>query len=238
MQKYLNLMPSGTIIHYHSWKNGICRKSKSGPRAHFFCFLGDFRKISGLNGLQIYDCVGAVRKRLRPGNVCMDTEKTKLNVKVLIGNLITPTLMGMGYDLVRVHVSGSQTVTVQVMAERMDGRNMTVDDCVMISREISNVLDIEDPISNEYDLEISSPGIDRPLVRRSDYERYAGFDAKIEMETTFEGRKRFKGRLLGIEKNLVKICFDEAIFALPVEKISRAKLLLTDKLLKAATQRP
>lgn len=159
-----------------------------------------------------------------------------MSVEYRIRDLITPTLEAMGYTLVRVHITGSQNTTVQIMAERMDFMNMTVEDCAEISREVSNVFDVEDLISRAYTLEISSPGIDRPLVCPSDYERFAGFNAKIEMGTNVSGRKRFKGQLLGIEKNLVKIRLDQAVFELPVEDIQRAKLLLTEELLKATTQ--
>ena len=113
---------------------------------------------------------------------------------------------------------------------------MTVDDCADISREVSVILDVESPLKDAYDLEVSSPGIDRPLVRPVDFERYAGFDAKIEMEAAIDGRKKFKGQLLGIEQGLVKIRFNEETHELPVSDIRRAKLLLTEELLKSASQ--
>ncbi len=153
-----------------------------------------------------------------------------------IGDILSPTLNLMGYDLVRVQISGSQQKTIQIMAERKDGTGMTVDDCADISREVSAILDVEDSLRYTYDLEVSSPGIDRPLVRPIDFERYAGFEAKIEMVAGIDGRKRFKGQLLGIERDLVKIRLDEETFELPVLDIRRAKLLLTEELLEATSQ--
>jgi ribosome maturation factor RimP len=118
------------------------------------------------------------------------------------------------------------------MAERPDG-TMTVDDCAEVSRAVSAILDVEDPIRGEYDLEVSSPGIDRPLVRRKDYEKWAGFDAKIEMAFAIDGRRRFKGRLLGIREDRVAIDLDGVETLLPFDEIESAKLVMTDALLKA-----
>ena len=159
-----------------------------------------------------------------------------METETRIGDILSPTLNLMGYDLVRVQISGSQQKTMQIMAERKDGVGMTVDDCADISREVSAILDVEDPLRDAYDLEVSSPGIDRPLVRPVDFDRYAGFDAKIEMVAGIDGRKKFKGQLLGIEQDLVKIRLDEETFKLPVSDIRRAKLLLTEELLEAASQ--
>ena len=159
-----------------------------------------------------------------------------METETRIGDILSPTLNLMGYDLVRVQISGSQQKTMQIMAERKDGTGMTVDDCADISREVSAILDVEDPLRGAYDLEVSSPGIDRPLVEPADFDRYAGFDAKIEMVAGIDGRKKFKGQLLGIEQDLVKIRLDEETFKLPVSDIRRAKLLLTEELLEAASQ--
>ena len=122
------------------------------------------------------------------------------------------------------------------MVERRDRAGMTVDDCADISREVSVILDVVRPLKDAYDLEVSSPGIDRPLVRPADFEHYAGFDAKIEMEAAIDGRKKFKGQLLGIEQGLVKIRLDAETHELPLSDIRRAKLLLTEELLKSASQ--
>ena len=159
-----------------------------------------------------------------------------METETRIGDILSPTLNLMGYDLVRVQISGSQPKIMQIMAERIDGVGMTVDDCADISREVSAILDVEDPLREAYDLEVSSPGIDRPLVRPLDFDRYAGFDAKIEMVAAIDGRKKFKGQLLGIEQDLVKIRLDEETHQLPVSDIRRAKLLLTEELLEAASQ--
>ena len=159
-----------------------------------------------------------------------------METETRIGDILSPTLNLMGYDLVRVQISGSQPKIMQIMAERIDGVGMTVDDCADISREVSAILDVEDPLREAYDLEVSPPGIDRPLVRPLDFDRYAGFDAKIEMVAAIDGRKKFKGQLLGIEQDLVKIRLDEETHQLPVSDIRRAKLLLTEELLEAASQ--
>src|SRR3984957_3885479 len=115
-----------------------------------------------------------------------------------------PVLQGMGYRLVRIKISGEAGCTVQIMAERPDG-SMQIEDCEAISKALSPVLDIADPIERAYRLEISSPGIDRPLVRRSDFERYAGHLVKIEMAVPHDGRKRFRGALAGVEGEQVKL---------------------------------
>jgi ribosome maturation factor RimP len=151
-----------------------------------------------------------------------------------IATLIEPTLDDMGYQLVRVLISGSRSPTLQVMAERSDLEPMTVDDCAAISRAISVVLDVENPIPSAYRLEVSSPGIDRPLVRPIDFERFAGFDARIETEVAIEGRKRFQGRLLGVVEDRVRLHLADGDRELPLASIRKAKLVVTDELLRAA----
>ena len=156
-----------------------------------------------------------------------------------IARIIEPSLEAMGYRLVRVMQTGGQhRPTLQVMAERVDEAAMTVDDCAEISRSVSALLDVADPIAGAYMLEVSSPGIDRPLVRPEDYDRYAGFEARIELATPHEGRKRFKGRLLGRDGTAVRLAADGSEFRLPLAAIARAKLLLTDELLATAQQKP
>src|SRR6187431_390611 len=115
-----------------------------------------------------------------------------------------PVLQGMGYRLVRIKISAEAGCTVQVMAERPDG-TMQIEDCEAISRALSPVLDVADPIDRAYRLEVSSPGIDRPLVRRTDFERYAGHEAKIEMAVPLDGRKRFRGILTGVEGETARL---------------------------------
>src|SRR5438270_4568113 len=125
-----------------------------------------------------------------------------------VAAVAAPVLQGMGYRLVRIKISGEAGCTVQVMAERPDG-TMLIDDCEAVSRALSPVLDIADPIERAYRLEISSPGIDRPLVRRSDFERYAGYLVKIEMALAHQGRKRFRGTLAGVEGQAVRLHRDD-----------------------------
>ncbi|MGE5548305.1 MAG: ribosome maturation factor RimP [Solirubrobacterales bacterium] len=149
--------------------------------------------------------------------------------------VVAPTLESMGYELVRVMFQGKQRPTLQVMAERKDGLPMTVDDCADISRALSAVLDVEDPIKEAYVLEVSSPGIDRPLTRPKDFEAWAGFETKIETVLGVDGRKRFRGRLLGLEGEAVRLQIETGEVAIPLTDVRSAKLVLTDELIAAVT---
>lgn len=140
----------------------------------------------------------------------------------------------MGYELVRVSVQGRQRPTLQVMAERIDRSAMTVDDCAEISRTVSALLDVEDPIPGAYRLEVTSPGVDRPLVRPADFERFAGFEAKVETHLPVGGRRRFQGRLLGLDGDEVRLQLPEGEQRLALGDIKKARLVLTDELLSAA----
>ncbi|HLG88629.1 MAG TPA: ribosome maturation factor RimP [Alphaproteobacteria bacterium] len=152
-----------------------------------------------------------------------------------IERLIGPTVAGLGYELVRVQMTGgAKRPTLQVMAERRDRRAMLVDDCARLSREISAVLDAADPISDAYLLEVSSPGIDRPLVKPADYERFAGHEVRIEIDPPIDGRKRFHGTIRAIEDDAVKLAVEESEVRLPLSSIRRAKLVLTDRLIAEA----
>jgi ribosome maturation factor RimP len=157
-----------------------------------------------------------------------------------IAHIVEPIADGLGYDLVRVKVSGLNGMTVQIMAERPDG-TMTVEDCEMLSRNASPALDVADPINREYHLEVSSPGIDRPLTRTKDFELWAGHEAKVEMEQAVEGRKRFRGVLLGAREGEAGIKpsdtpgMDEVW--LPIEMIGEARLALTDALVRESLRR-
>jgi ribosome maturation factor RimP len=159
-----------------------------------------------------------------------------------IAGIVEPVIEGLGYRLVRVRVSGSDGCTVQVMAERADG-TMTIEDCEICSRALSPVLDADDPVDRAYRLEMSSPGIDRPLVRQSDFVRYANNFVKIEMAVAVEGRKRFRGQLLGAEGNVARIRRDDtatgetADIMLPIEEMAEAKLVLTDALIAESLRR-
>ena len=151
-----------------------------------------------------------------------------------IAGLIEPTLTAMGYELVRVMNTGGRRPTLQVMAERLDRTGMTVDHCAEISRAVSAILDVEDPIGGAYELEVSSPGIDRPLVKPADFERFAGFVARVETDRLIEGQKKFKGQLLGMDEKAVRLALPEGERDIPFEAIRKAKLVLTDELLAAA----
>ena len=163
-------------------------------------------------------------------------------VSARVAAIVEPVLEGLGYRLVRVRVSGSDGCTVQVMAERPDG-TMNIDDCETCSRALSPVLDTADPVDRAYRLELSSPGIDRPLVRQSDFNRYANNAVKIEMAVAVDGRKRFRGQLLGAEGNLARIQRDDAVAGespdvmLPIEEMADAKLVLNDALIAQSLRR-
>lgn len=151
-----------------------------------------------------------------------------------IDALIRPAVEGLGFDIVRIRLHQQRGEQVlQVMAEPVgDSREMTVQDCALVSRHISAILDVEDPIAGAYNLEISSPGIDRPLMKASDFARYTGHEASIEMEWPVEGRKRFKGEILGVEGDEVRLKLDEKNEALlEISGMQQAKLALTDKLI-------
>jgi len=159
-----------------------------------------------------------------------------------VAAIVEPVLDGLGYRLVRVRISGSDGCTVQVMAERPDG-TMTIEDCEVCSRALSPVLDVADPVDRAYRLEMSSPGIDRPLVRQSDFNRYANNFVKIEMTVAVEGRKRFRGQLLGAEGSTARIRRDDVSagettdIMLPIEEMAEAKLILTDALIAESLRR-
>jgi ribosome maturation factor RimP len=159
-----------------------------------------------------------------------------------IAAVVEPVLGDLGFRLVRVKIQGDgRDRVVQLMAERSDG-SITVDDCEAISKGVSPVLDVADPISGAYRLEVSSPGIDRPLVRPSDFEDWSGHEAKIELKEPIDGRKRFKGFLEGFEDGEVRIKADTGEhgiqhLGLPVHLIADAKLVLTDELVREALQR-
>ncbi len=157
-----------------------------------------------------------------------------------VARLVEPAIEDLGFRLVKVRLSGT---TLQIMAERPDG-TMTVGGCEQISRNISPMLDVDDPISGKYQLEVSSPGVDRPLVRPEDFERWAGFECKIELATPLAGRKRFRGRLEGFDNAEVRLFIppvekggDEVLIGLDFAAIGDARLVMTDELLKTAGER-
>jgi ribosome maturation factor RimP len=184
------------------------------------------------------------RSALSEPRVIADT-----GVAARVATICAPVLLELGLRVVRVRVSGNDGCTVQVMAERPDG-SMSIEECEAASRALSPVLDAADPIDRAYRLEISSPGLDRPLVRRSDFERHAGELVKIELEAPHQGRRRFRGVLLGVEGAGARLRVDEtkggeikdgataeSEYVLPFDDMSDAKLVLTDELIAAALRR-
>lgn len=144
--------------------------------------------------------------------------------------IVGPVIEGMGFELVRLRLMGGKKPTLQIMAERADG-GIEVEDCAEISRQVSAVLDVEDPIEGEYTLEVSSPGIDRPLTRLKDFERWDGYEARLETAEMIDGRRRFKGVLQGVEEDEVLIEIAEGTVGLRFDWLSDAKLVLTDELI-------
>ena len=169
----------------------------------------------------------------------MDTRRLtrESGLEARIARIVEPIATDLGYELVRVHISGLNGMTVQIMAERPDG-TMAVEDCELLSRNISPALDVENPISREYHLEVSSPGIDRPLTRAKDFDRWAGHEAKLELAVARDGRKRFRGILLGVRDGSAGLRLvdrpDDPDVWLRLDDIGEAKLVLTDALIKAA----
>lgn len=148
-----------------------------------------------------------------------------------VERLIEPAIEAMGFELVRVRLTGDQRRVLQVMAEPSETSTMTVDNCAAISRTISMLLDVEDPIPGEYVLEVSSPGIDRPLVKSKDFERFAGYEIKLEAARLIDGRRRFRGRLKGIVDGSVRLELESGEAEIAYTDIAHAKLVVTDDLL-------
>jgi ribosome maturation factor RimP len=159
-----------------------------------------------------------------------------------VAAIAEPVIEGLGFRLVRVKISGLSGCTVQIMAERPDG-SMTIDDCETVSRALSPALDVADPIDRAYRLEISSPGLDRPLVRRSDFERNAGSTIKVEMAIAIDGRRRFRGSLIGTEGDAARLRRDNVApgeadeVLLPIGDMAEAKVTLSDALVAESLKR-
>ncbi|WP_029064142.1 ribosome maturation factor RimP [Labrenzia sp. DG1229] len=166
---------------------------------------------------------------------------TEQGLDARVAAIIEPVIEDLGFRLVRTKISAANGCTLQIMAERPDG-TMTVEDCESVSRAVSPALDVEDPINRAYHLEVSSPGIDRPLVRAGDFDRWSGHELKVEMAVMLDGRKRFRGTLLGAAAGAAKVRLPDAregedeTVSLPLENIGEAKLVLTDELITAALQ--
>jgi ribosome maturation factor RimP len=148
-----------------------------------------------------------------------------------MAEILTPVIEGMGFELVRIRLMGGQTKTLQIMAERPGG-GIEVDECAQISTAVSAVLDVEDPLDDAYTLEVSSPGIDRPLTRLKDFESFEGYEARIETTEMIDGRRRFKGVLAGVEGDEVLLNIEEGTVGLHFDWLSDAKLVLTDELIR------
>ena len=147
-----------------------------------------------------------------------------------LAEIIQPVIEGLGYELVRVRMQGGKTKALQIMAERPDG-GIEVDDCAKISTAVSAILDVEDPFEDPYALEVSSPGIDRPLTRFKDFDAWNGYEAKVETEELVDGRRRFRGMLAGTNEDEILITIEEGTIGLKFDWLSDAKLLLTDDLI-------
>src|SRR5690348_5690147 len=193
---------------------------------------------SGSPGGPLFFVTAMAQSELEAAPAAAEIDEPRLIVEpglpARVAAIVEPVLHQLGFRLVRVRVSGAEGCTVQIMAERPDG-TMTVEGCEEVSRALSPVLDVADPIDRAYRLEISSPGIDRPLVRKSDFGRYAGHLVRIEMNMPVDGRKRFKGTLAGTEGEAVRLLRDDAegedaTVLLPIEDMGEAKLVLTDDL--------
>lgn len=214
--------------------------------AHFFVITYSLMEPVGVNG--------SVQSQTATSRTTSTGRKTSTGKAAEVETLIESTLDAMGFCIVRVMLSGGRgQQRLQVMVERADGQPMDADACAEASRACSALLDVSDPIAGAYDLEVSSPGIDRPLTRLSDFAAWAGFDARIEMADTHAGRRRFKGRLVGVggprdgtgerdaagdgdktgDGDAIHIVVDGETWALPFAEIAKAKLVLTDALIAA-----
>lgn len=157
-----------------------------------------------------------------------------MQTKHPVEDLIAPIIDDLGFEVVRIMTIGNVNPTLQIMIERKDRQNLVVDDCAAVSRAISEILDEKDPIKGEYSLEVSSPGLDRPLTKVEHFSRFAGYEAKIDTMVPVEGRKRFKGKIIKVdEQNNVHFEMDGNTYVIPFDDISKAKLVLTDELLNA-----
>ena len=151
-----------------------------------------------------------------------------------IKEALVPSLEAMGFSLVRIRImGGGENRTLQLMIDRLDEQPISIEDCAFVSRNVSALLDVEDPINGAYMLEVSSPGIDRPLTKERDFERYVGFEAKLELRDVQDGQRRFQGRLLGCENGVVKLLTEAGETSLSFGTITAAKLILTDELVAA-----
>ena len=157
-------------------------------------------------------------------------EHRVLHLEQRIEKIIEPAVQDLGFEIVRVKLSRNHNPRLQVMAEPIAGDIMTVNHCATISRVVSAILDVDDPIEGAYSLEVSSPGLDRPLVKRRDFKRFSGFDVKIETFEAVDGRKRFRGRLGGVEGEIITLEVDGTDLSIPYPLVRRAKLLVSEEI--------
>lgn len=217
------------MVHSSAWLafQTVPGRREGGPSGPLFCY-GSGLTVNGLDQEGRATAMSAQRDAL-------SERKTSTGKAAEIEALLEPTLEAMGYRVVRILLSGDRKQKrLQIMAERADESGMDVEGCSEVSRAAEAILDVEDPIDSAYTLEVSSPGIDRPLTRAEDFERWAGFEAKVEMLTPHEGRKRFKGTLLGLSNGNVRIAAEDGEYLLSYADIAKAKLVLTDALIEAA----
>jgi len=153
-----------------------------------------------------------------------------------IENLINPTIKELGFEIVRIEVLGEMNPCLQIMVDRLDQTGMNVDDCAQISRAVSAILDVEDPITNAYTLEVSSPGMDRPLVKREDFERFAGAEVRLEKIGQVDEQRRYRGDLKGIKGDDVVLLIKGEEILIPFVDVQKAKIVITDALIAAAKE--
>lgn len=148
-------------------------------------------------------------------------------------DLLEPIISDLGYETVRIMTIGQANPTLQIMIDKLDGSDIVVEDCAKVSRKISEVLDEKDPIKDRYNLEVSSPGLDRPLTKPEHFQRFAGYEAKVETDELIENRKRFKGKIVALDaQNQIHIDMDGQEYVVPFEAVSKAKIVITDELLQ------
>lgn len=210
---------------------GARRSRHAWNRAGIFTRCSDGRIADAVGPLSMTDA--ASEQQLNEPRLVTET-----GISARVAALAAPVLESLGLRLVRVRVSGSAGQTVQIMAERPDG-TISVGDCERASRALSPVLDAADPVDSAYRLELSSPGIDRPLVRRSDFERYAGHVMKVELNVALAGRKRFRGILLGVTGEAARLKSEDTDeeTLIPIDDMSEARLVLTDALIAESLRR-
>ncbi len=148
-------------------------------------------------------------------------------------DMLEPVISELGYETVRIITIGQANPTLQIMIDRLDGKDIVVEDCAKVSRKVSEVLDEKDPIKDQYNLEVSSPGLDRPLTKPEHFARFAGYEAKVETDELIENRKRFKGKIISIDgENTIRFEMDGTEYAIPFDAVSKAKIVITDELLQ------